>query len=214
MLSADEYYQAFLMSMSYANGTSLTSVEEQLIQRYVVCTLDVSLSGSGSPLTADGNASECEWLGVVCGKNGTNVTALIWANSSLAGTIPPEVASLPSLTELDLGENAIQGTLPEELFLLSNLELLFLHQNALFGTLSESFSNLTALTKVFLGDNNFTGTFPKAFGSPSVNSYDARPLRKFSIQCVSVSMCLLSRPLLNSRRFFVRYLCCRLFVPF
>ena len=71
----------------------------------------------------------CKWNGVVCQYN--RVGAITLPSSSLAGTLPPYITVLTSLTNIDLHNNSLTGPLPE-------------------------FSELSALETVYLGHNNFT----------------------------------------------------------
>ena len=53
--------------------------------------------------------------------------------NNLVGSIPPEIAYLDSLVELDLSANVLTSTVPTELFLLNNLGSLSISSNQLSG---------------------------------------------------------------------------------
>lgn len=107
------------------------------------------------------------------------VTKLLWAEQSLTGNLPTEIALLTSLQYLDLGNNALTGSIPETLFVLTNLEYLYLHENQLGGSLSTNFARLGALKSFYAGDNQLTGSIPRELGSPSTGVDNVRPLRKY-----------------------------------
>ena len=105
-----------------------------------------------------GSKSSSAWFGVVCSSG--NVVLLTLPSNNLDGTLPPELAQLSALVNLDLRGNKLSGELPSELFTLSQLQTLLLYQNSLSGTLPSNFAGVSSLVTVNLDDNAFTGPLP------------------------------------------------------
>ena len=79
---------------------------------------------------------------------------------NLSGSIPPDIALLTSLQELNLDFNSITGTIPPSIgTCLTSLREIDLRSNSLTGTLPDSFRNLENLEELFLQKNDLTGTF-------------------------------------------------------
>lgn len=126
--------------------------------------------------------TECSWAGVQCNGNGTNVTRLYLYGNNLVGTLPDlrnltklevltlngntlkslpaELGSLPSLTELDIAGSGLSGSIPSELGNLSSLTVLDLSGNALTGTIPATLGNLSKLTSLDLTQNQLSGSIP------------------------------------------------------
>jgi len=164
--------------------------ETQVLQRYAITVLDLSLheslSLSRGPLTGNPLTDECTWVGVTCGDNATKanygkITEIRWMNRSMTGTIPEEIRLLTNLEYFDIGENRVKGPINEGIFELSNLSQLYLHQNQLTGTLSESFSKLPKLFKFLAFDNQLTGPIPQGLGSRNSDISSRRPLQWLSL---------------------------------
>lgn len=164
--------------------------ETQVLQRYAITVLDLSLheslSLSRGPVTGYPLTDECTWVGVTCGDNATeanygSITEIRWMNRSMTGTIPEEIRLLTNLEYFDIGENRVKGPINEGIFELSNLSQLYLHQNQLTGTLSESFSKLPKLFKFLAYDNQLTGPIPKGLGSRNADISSRRPLQWLSL---------------------------------
>ena len=86
-------------------------------------------------------------------------------NLNLSGTIPSELGSLSSLTNLRLSNNLLTGSIPPELGNLSSLKWLSLWNNQLTGTIPPQLGNLTSLTMLRLEWNDLTGTIPPQLGN-------------------------------------------------
>lgn len=184
---------------NYENNTA------SLFQRYAVATLDFALNPNADTITfGDPLQHVCEWKGVNCtGTNQTQVVGIVWANSSLSGSIPKEIGLLTRLEKLDFGENDIGSSLPSELFELTKLEYLYLHSNRFSGTLSQDFGKLANLVNFYGGDNQFTGSLPRGLGSPGTGAANTRPLRTYLSSTPSVrSMRYHSRRMVVSDRLF------------
>ncbi len=105
-----------------------------------------------------------EWYGVAINHAGRVERLILWRNQ-LAGSIPPEIGNLTSLTSLELGRNALSGSIPPELGNLTSLTSLSLGGNRLVGSIPPEIGNLTGLTSLNLGDNGLGGSIPPEIGN-------------------------------------------------
>jgi hypothetical protein len=147
--------------------------EEQVIQRFALATFYYSADGD-SWTNNNGwlsDESECTWFTrslrrPVCDDNGVFV-GLELAFNNLGGTMPPEIALLPSLTRISLGAGLrgnIRGTLPSELGLLTSMENFNLRDNLITGAIPAEFGNWTLLEVLDMSRNRMTGTIPSTIG--------------------------------------------------
>ena len=84
--------------------------------------------------------------------------------NALSGPIPPELAGLAELQLLGLGRNALSGPIPPELGGLSNLRLLHLQSSALSGPIPPDLASLAELVSLALGSNALSGSIPRELG--------------------------------------------------
>ncbi|KAH9723414.1 putative leucine-rich repeat receptor-like serine/threonine-protein kinase [Citrus sinensis] len=80
----------------------------------------------------------------------------------LSGTIPSQWASLP-LLNISLIANRLKGPIPKYLANISTLVNLTVQYNQFSGELPEELGSLLNLEKLHLSSNNFTGELPKTF---------------------------------------------------
>ncbi|KAL3739800.1 hypothetical protein ACJRO7_021119 [Eucalyptus globulus] len=82
---------------------------------------------------------------------------------SLPGILPPELAKLPYLREIDFAYNCLSGEIPDEL---SSMQLtsISLVVNRLSGAIPTSLANITSLTYLNLEANQFSGPVPHELG--------------------------------------------------
>lgn len=92
------------------------------------------------------------------------VSLIAFAQNSLRGTLPPEVALLSDLTHIYIWQNQIGGSIPSELGLLSKLTLLQLGENTLQGSLPAELLSLSELENLELDNNAIVGTIPTKIG--------------------------------------------------
>ncbi|KAF2549900.1 hypothetical protein F2Q68_00034957 [Brassica cretica] len=78
----------------------------------------------------------------------------------LSGTIPVEWASMPYITSITLSANNLSGPLPTWLQNFKNLKILGIEGNQFSGTIPDELGNLTNLTKLHLASNKFIGRLP------------------------------------------------------
>jgi len=97
--------------------------------------------------------------------NLTNLTYLSLRYNQLTGSIPPEIGNLTNLTDLVLWGNQLTGSIPSEIGNLTNLTSLGLSNNELTGEIPPEIGNLTNLTYLYLFDNQLTGSIPPEIGS-------------------------------------------------
>ncbi|XP_021287625.1 MDIS1-interacting receptor like kinase 1-like isoform X2 [Herrania umbratica] len=109
--------------------------------------------------------SVCNWIGVTCGSNHQRVTTLDLSNMSLVGTVPPHLANLSFLSQLNIRFNHFHGSLPMELANLSSLKYINFGYNNFQGEIPSWFASFTQLQSLFLYHNNFSGVIPSSLGS-------------------------------------------------
>ena len=151
------------VSSAYGNG--LPALDQKLLQRFALLSLDFALNRPGPPLNDDGviqmerdaaidfshytksytvgvkHLNECDWEGITCNGNTTMVEEISFGYSNLTGTIAPEIKLIKDLQILDLSNNAISGPIPESMYSIKGLEELYLYKNQITGTLSNTMSN-------------------------------------------------------------------------
>lgn len=158
----------WLESDPYRNSYS----HERKLQRFALATLYYSTkiaqnwTVSTSWLSYD--IHECYWFSSYEGMDvcqDDEITHLVLKKNNLRGNIPPELALLTSLVELDLSRNVLIGPIPEELVELSNLEVLWLEKNELNGEIPSRISSMTSLTNLALATNDLKGTIPSEVGT-------------------------------------------------
>ena len=88
-----------------------------------------------------------EWEGVTTDFDG-RVTELSLLDNDLSGEIPPELGSLASLTELDLGNNELSGG-----------------NNELSGEIPPELGSLSNLTHLILSDNDLSGRYRRSWAT-------------------------------------------------
>ncbi|KAJ3329883.1 hypothetical protein HDU76_006947 [Blyttiomyces sp. JEL0837] len=92
-------------------------------------------------------------------------------NNSFSGSIP-DFSNLPSLTELDLGENKLTGTIPTSLTKLTNLAILGLLGNEFSGSIPNSIAALsTRANHIYLSYNCLSGGIPTTANNATIDYY-------------------------------------------
>ncbi|KAK8956600.1 Receptor-like protein kinase HSL1 [Platanthera zijinensis] len=85
---------------------------------------------------------------------------LILSTTSMRGEIPPWIANMTWLTDLELSGNLLIGRIPASIGRMENLRLLELYYNQLEGEIPEELGNLTKLSDIDLSVNQLSGGIP------------------------------------------------------
>ncbi|XP_051224678.1 uncharacterized protein [Lolium perenne] len=105
----------------------------------------------------------CRFEGVACDGRGA-VANVSLQGKGLAGTLPPAVAGLRSLTGLYLHYNALHGALPRELAGLTRLTDVYLNVNNFSGPVPPEIGAMASLQVLQLCYNQLTGSIPTQLG--------------------------------------------------
>jgi len=119
-----------------------------------------------SSFSCTSSASVCAFpvSGLVC--NGDDITSISFNSPYLTGTLPSAIASLTSLTYLDLYSCDFSSTIPAAYSSLTKLTNLDLGANFLDGTIPTFIGTFIKLNGFLdLGENNFNGHIPTSFGA-------------------------------------------------
>ncbi|KAL5579691.1 hypothetical protein UlMin_012133 [Ulmus minor] len=131
------------------------------------------------------------WKGITC--SGNRVTEIKLSNLGLSGSVGYQMASLtsvtildlntnnlaggipyslpPNLTRLNLGSNNFNGDIPYSVSLMTSLQYLNVSHNQLQNQLVDMFGKLPSLSTLDLSFNSVTGNLPESFKSlTSMNS--------------------------------------------
>lgn len=154
---------------------------DPFVQRYVVAVMAFALTHARTKKTKSeedlretydllSGLHECDWnmvdakgvaTGIICGKDSTSVTEILFPGAGLAGELPPEMEALSHLGKLDMNSNMIRGRVPPMPYL-TNLDLGF---NKLTGYMPDHFSEMTGLQILSLSENALQGTIPHKFAA-------------------------------------------------
>ncbi|BFG27996.1 hypothetical protein CerSpe_142700 [Prunus speciosa] len=93
-----------------------------------------------------------------------HVVNIFLKGQDLAGVLPPSVAKLPYITQVDFNRNYLSGTIPSE-WASTKLELLSVSVNNLSGQIPRYLGNITTLINLNLETNLFSGTVPPELGN-------------------------------------------------
>ncbi|CAM8903740.1 unnamed protein product [Rhodiola kirilowii] len=91
-----------------------------------------------------------------------HVTNIVLKSQNLPGFLPPELADLPFIQEIDLTRNYLNGTIPPE-WGKTQLVNISLIGNRLIGSIPKEIGNISTLESLLLASNNFTGEIPATF---------------------------------------------------
>ncbi|KAH1250854.1 putative LRR receptor-like serine/threonine-protein kinase RFK1 [Glycine max] len=91
--------------------------------------------------------------------NTCHVVGITFKRLNLPGMLPPYLAKLPNLTQVDFALNYLSGTIPKE-WGSTKLTNMILSSNKLSGKLPVTFAKLQNLTDFRISDNSFNGEIP------------------------------------------------------
>ncbi|GAB2268283.1 hypothetical protein Dimus_003258 [Dionaea muscipula] len=177
------YYLFFLVGLLFLLSFFAYSQQQQQQQHPQACNQQdeaslVALSGHLSGLDWPNSTSCCLWEGITCDDKG-KVSRLWLPRRGLQGNLSASLASLTSLSQLNLSGNSISGSLPDGVFeSLGRLEVVDLSLNHLDGDFSRALafskgsgpSSLPATIRVVnISSNQFHGTLESGIFSLASN---------------------------------------------
>ncbi|KAK9936655.1 hypothetical protein M0R45_013484 [Rubus argutus] len=98
------------------------------------------------------------------GDGACHVTNLFLKGQDLAGVLPPSIAKLPYLINVDFTRNYLNGSIPRE-WASTKLQYLSLTVNNLSGPIPSYLGNITTLIYLSIENNMFSGTVPPELGN-------------------------------------------------
>ncbi|KAJ3383435.1 hypothetical protein HDU84_003602 [Entophlyctis sp. JEL0112] len=114
-----------------------------------------------------GRGQCCTWNSfyVTCDADGF-VTALQFASSGVAGSLPPALFSLPRISQLVLKNNQLSGNIPTAIGNASNIKQIDLSGNQLSGEIPDEIgTSLQRLEQLYLQSNKLTGNLPTSLAN-------------------------------------------------
>ena len=106
-----------------------------------------------------------EWYGITVEEG--RVTSVDLTSNNLSGSIPSELGSLLSLSELFASGNQLTGSIPATIGNLTNLLSLRLSNNQFTGSIPSELGNLVNLSDLYLSGNQLMGSIPSELGNIS-----------------------------------------------
>ena len=82
------------------------------------------------------------------------------ARNEFTGPIPFFLFEMPSLETLDIGSNLFTGSIPSQIDLAASLRDFYVTNNLLSGEIPPEMANATTLSILSLAQNDFTGSIP------------------------------------------------------
>lgn len=131
-----------------------------LQQRFAVAAMDFALHDGMDTNWSVAELHECEWEGVKCNDQ-LQVESINWARQELQGYVPPEIALLTNLEELDVADNDLNGFV-DVFWTVPSLKILYGHNNRFMGSLGDEVGQMTNLEHLYLGHNKLTGSVPES----------------------------------------------------
>ncbi|KAG5041027.1 hypothetical protein JHK85_013503 [Glycine max] len=94
--------------------------------------------------------------------NTCHVVGITFKRLNLPGMLPPYLAKLPNLTQVDFALNYLSGTIPKE-WGSTKLTNISLFVNRIFGEIPKELGSITTLTYLILSSNKLSGKLPVTF---------------------------------------------------
>ena len=166
----------------------LTYSDDRLVQRFALATIYYATRGQNwtnqtNWLSYEPEIHECDWAMTDpnahwyskdiddIGRNACNGTEayqnLGLGFNRLVGRIPPELALLTGLLNVDVSNNELLDTLPTQIAQLTHLKLLHLFANELVGQIPTQIGLMTDLEILGIERNMLTGPIPSEIGKLS-----------------------------------------------
>ncbi len=137
--------------------------DERLADNQLLLAARSALAGTTGNLNWRLNRDWESWTGVRT--RDRNIVGLDLNGRNLGGVIPPRLASLSELEQLNLGGNRLTGAIPAQLGALRKLKALFLEDNQLSGQIPAELGSLSGLEDLHLYNNPLTGIIPPELGN-------------------------------------------------
>ena len=148
-----------------------TYTESRMFQRFAMATLyystKIAQNWTASTSWMSYDIHECYWFSSYEGKDvceNDELKHLVLKKNNLRGNLPPELALLTSLVEIDLSRNVLIGSIPEQLGQLTTLDRLYLEKNELNGVIPSHLGTMAGLTELGLATNDLKESIPSELG--------------------------------------------------
>ena len=149
-----------------------TYTESRMFQRFALATLfystKIAQNWTASTSWMSYDIHECYWFSSYEGMDvceNDELKHLVLKKNNLRGNLPPELALLTSLVEIDLSRNVLIGSIPEQLGQLTTLNRLYLEKNELNGAIPSHLGTMAGLTDLGLATNDLKESIPSELGA-------------------------------------------------
>ncbi|XP_058103389.1 uncharacterized protein LOC131246946 [Magnolia sinica] len=93
-----------------------------------------------------------------------HVTVIVLQRWNFSGVLPPQLASLPYLRQIEINRNYINGTIPTQ-WASMQLQRISLGVNRIWGPIPKELGNITSLTSLVIEANQLSGDLPPELGN-------------------------------------------------
>ena len=160
---------AAALFLTTAAGAAIPSSEREALVALYQATGGSQWTNRTGWLGAAG--SECDWYGVQCNEQRTNVDVLYLFTNNLTGTLPAGIAGLTKLRSLQLYDNQLSGPFPAAIGQLAEIQSIFLSRNQLDGPLPASLGSLVKLEDLEVNGNSIDGPLPDTLSNLAALRY-------------------------------------------
>ncbi|XP_031110662.1 LRR receptor-like serine/threonine-protein kinase GSO2 [Ipomoea triloba] len=147
-------------SLNYSSQSLKTTHGDD--ERGILLSLKQHYWGNPSSLEQwNSTSSPCDWPGISCNFNGSDVTGIYLYDSGLKGSFPSKIiCQLNSLSSIDFSHNSLWGSIPVGLSSCSKLEDLDLSANNFTGNIPGELFSMKTLRSLYLQENKLSGEIP------------------------------------------------------
>ena len=172
-LSDPNSYASAALNWLLKDPNVLTYKSNRWLQRFAMATLYFAMQKYDDKTKENEWLSyehhECDFAGVTdCDLVGIKkdqvIAGIDLSQNNLQGQIPPDIAVLSSLRELNLSHNDLTGSIPSVIGYLTNLTSMDLSWNHLVKYIPSSIGQLTHLETIRLNDNRLHSHIPNQVG--------------------------------------------------